>query len=102
MRFFAHSISPASSLRGMNLCGGGSALASDAISGAFESSISGSGSPVCRVPEPAQLRERRGVERSGLDALTPSAASRSFSSPAAFSVKVTARICSAGNVPVAT
>ena len=48
MRFLAHSISPASSLRGMNLCGGGSALASEAISGAFESRISGRRSPVWR------------------------------------------------------
>ena len=48
IRFFAHSISPASSLRAMNLCGGGSAFASDAISGAFDGRTSGSGSPVCR------------------------------------------------------
>ena len=35
MRFFAHSISPASSRRGRNLCGGGSAFASDEMSGAL-------------------------------------------------------------------
>ena len=46
MRLFAHSISSASSPRGMNLYGGGSAFASEAMSGAFESRISGSGSPV--------------------------------------------------------
>ena len=46
-RFFAHSISDASSRLGRNLCGGGSAFASDAISGALWSRIAPTGDPAC-------------------------------------------------------
>ncbi len=102
IRFLAHSISEASSRRATNLWGIGSALARLEITGAFASRIPGRGSPVCAVhirescPSAAAWNVRASTPR------TPSRASRAFSSPAAFSVKVTARIASAGNAPEAT
>ena len=97
MRFFAHSISPASSRRGRNLCGGGSALASEAISGAFESRTSGSRLARCSAPTDSPSCDSAAAwnVRASTPS-TPSAASRAFSSPAAFSVNVTARICVGG------
>ena len=86
----------------MNLCGIGRELASDAISGAFDGNTSGSGSPVCRSHRRPSWESAAAWNVRASTPLTPSAASRSFSSRAAFSVKVTARIRSAGKVPVAT
>ena len=102
MRLFAHSISFASSPRGRNLYGGGRAFASEEMSGAFESRISGSGSPVwvCHSRPSCESPAAWNVRASTPS--TPSAASRALSSPAAFSVNVTARIWFASNAPLAT
>ena len=102
MRFFAHSISPASSRRGRNLCGGGSAFASDEMTGALWSRISGSGSPVCAVHSLESCESAAEWNVRASTPSTPSAASRVRSSPAALSVNVTARICDGSNAPPRT
>ena len=102
MRFFAHSISPASSRRGRNLCGGGNAFASDAMSGALWSSTAGNGSPVWVDHSPDSCDSAAEWKVRACTPSTPRPARRCCSSRAAFSVKVTARICPAANVPPAT
>ena len=101
MRFFAHSISPAISLRGMNLCGGGRPLASEAIIGAFESSTSGRSLPMQRGHSLRSCDSAAAWNVRASTPSTPSVASRSFNSLAAFSVNVTARSFEAGNAPIA-
>ena len=102
IRFLAHSISPASSRRGRNLCGGGNAFASDEMSGALWSSTCGSGSPVCEDQSRESCESAAEWKVRASTPPTPSASSRRFSSPAAFSVNVTARICDASNAPLRT
>ena len=95
IRFLAHSISPASSRRGRNLCGGGNAFASEAMSGALWSRTSGSGSPVWEDQSRESCDSAAEWNVRASTPSTSSAWSRRFSSPAALSVKVTARICDA-------
>ena len=98
-RFFAHSISPASSLRGMKRCGGGSAFASEEISGALESRTWGTALPVARSQSLPRCESAAAWNVRASTPSTPSAARRARSSPAAFSVNVTARIAEGEKAP---
>ncbi len=102
IRFLAHSISEARSRRGTNLWGRGSAFASEAISGAFASRMSPTGAPACCGQRRESWARAAAWKVLASTPSTPSRASRAFNSPAAFSVKVTARICPGPNVPLST
>ncbi len=102
IRFFAHSISVARSRRGTKRCGGGRALANDEINGPFASSTSPGGAPVCAVHRRESWPSAAAWNVRASTPSTPSARSRAFNSPAAFSVNVTARIWAGRNSPRAT
>ena len=80
-----------------NLNGGGSAFAREAISGAFESRISGSRTPACFSHRRPSCDSAAAWNVRASTPSTPRPARRCLSSPAAFSVNVTARTCAAGN-----
>src|SRR5438105_12252041 len=97
-RFFAHSISVARSPAGRNLYGAGSEFAIWRSASAFDGRI---------LPTDcgAKCRSCLSAAEWKVDARTPaapSAASRSFSSPAALSLNVTAMICAGANAAPAT
>ena len=69
IRFFAHSISPASSRRGRNLCGGGKRVRERGDQRSLVVEHLGKRLARVRGPQPRELRQRRRVERARLHAL---------------------------------